>query len=1126
MKNLRLILYLFFQTCSLFGYAQNAHLTFEHINSASGLSHNNILCILQDSRGFMWFGTWQGLNKYDGYNITVYKNDPLDIKSISNNYINGIAESKNGNIWIATSGGGLCLFDRNNENFIRYRHNSNNPFSLASDVLQTVIEDKAGIVWIGTDKGLDRFDPAKNKFEHFVPDPEDEKSISDFAIRYIFEDADQQIWIGTINGGLNLYNPAHKNFTRYMHNVKDSKTISSNDIYHIFEDSKRRLLVGTNGGGLNLFDKKTGGFQHFKHDENDANSIPTNVVLAINEDADNNLWVSTENGGISIFNYTTGKITNYKNDDIDKESISNNSVYAICRDAKNNMWLGNFAGGVDMASRDKTQFLHYRHMMLNNSLSHNQVLTIMEDRNKNIWIGTDGGGLNLFNPATDNFTHYRHQKNNDQSICGDYVLNTLEDSKGNIWICTWGKGITVYNPIKGTYQHFKNDPANANSLASNYTWKVFEDKAKNIWIGTFGKGLDLYDPVKNKFIHHVREPDNSNSISSDNIVNLFEDSEGLLWIGTEGGGLNVFNKNTGTFSHFTHDDANNSISNNSINSIYEDENKDLWIGTMTGLNKFDKTTGQFKVYTTADGLPGDFIYGIMQDSKKSLWMSTNSGIACLNPATGQFKNYGVADGVQSDEFKQLAYCKSSSGEMYFGGINGFNRFTPERIIPSPYEPPLIITNFQIFNKKVPIAVNNNDQSPLVKSITETKSITLPYSSAVFSFEFATLNYTNANKKRYSYKLEGFDKGWNEAGAARIATYTNLDPGFYTFKVKGLNNEGNWSTKTISIELIILPPYWLTWWFRILMFILVAGGVIGFYLFRVNDISAQRLKLQKQVEDQTQRLVLLAREEHNARKEAEDANIKMEYANKDLKLKNEELEQFAYVASHDLQEPLRTSAGFITLLQQQYKGRLDERADKYLNYVVDASERMKVLIKDLLDFSRIGTNVQLKNVDCNKVVINMLQDILAATDEANAEIKIAKLPEVYGYPTEIKLLFQNLVINSIKFRRKGVSPQIIIDVKKKGQFWEFSVTDNGIGIEWQHNERIFEIFQRLHTRSEYKGSGIGLSHCKKIVELHHGKIWLESVPGTGTTFYFTLPEAKKETVTGNLTEVQSDEKATV
>ncbi|HEV8082993.1 MAG TPA: two-component regulator propeller domain-containing protein [Chitinophagaceae bacterium] len=1097
MKALRYFFLLVLHCLYSTAFSQKNHIQFDHLGTAGGLSQSNVTCIMQDSHGFMWFGTWNGLNKYDGYTVKVYKNDPLDQNSISNNDINNIAESKNGDLWIATGGGGMCHYDRNNEDFKRYMHDPKNVNSISDDVVNSIYEDEQGKLWIGTNEGLDIFDPVTNKFQHFTCNPGDKNGLSGSRVKYIFEDKRHDLWICTSNG-INLFNSKAGTFKTFQNNKNNPKSIGSDNVSTIFEDSKHHLWIGTDGGGLDLFDQKTGIFSHFKHEENNANSLAANFIHAINEDAENNLWIGTDNGGLSVFNYATRLFTNYRNDLIDKESISNNSINCIYRDSKNNMWLGTFDAGVDLANRDKTNFTHYKKTMLKNSLSDNHVLSIFEDKKKNIWVGTDGGGLNLFDPRMRSFKHFRHEKNNEQSICGNHVVTACEDSQGNIWIGTWADGVTLYNPANNTFKHFKNNPANPSSLSDNNAWIIHEDKDKNVWIGTSGGGLNLLNPDHNSFTRYQYDRNRSDGISATNIISIFEDSDGELWICTEAGGLNLFNKKSKTFSYFMHDDTKNSISNNNLSSMFEDSDKNLWIATRMGLNQFNKKNGQFKVYTMTDGLPGNEILGILEDGKKNLWISTNGGISRFNLLTKLFKNFGVPDGLQSNEFKVQAFCKSRAGMMYFGGNNGFNQFFPDSIKTIPFDPPLVITNFQIFNKEVSLAINKNDNSPLTKNINETSTITLPYSNTVFSFEFATLNYTASEKKRYAYMLEGFDKSWNEVSTLHTATYTNLDPGKYVFKVKGLNNEGEWSSNIKSIELTITPPYWLTWWFKSIVLLLIISGIFGFYKFRINIIHAQKRKLEQRVLEQTEQLIKSTQEAQRARKEAEQANI-------DLETKNKEMEQFAYIASHDLQEPLRTTSSFVKLLQKQYEGKFDEKADKYFTFISEASDRMKMLIKNLLDFSRIGNKKELEQVDCDKILSNVLADLGIAISESRAEIIYDPLPIVNGYATELKQLFQNLITNAIKFRKKETPSIINISVQKNESTWQFQFKDNGIGIDEKYNEKIFVIFQRLHTQAEYEGSGIGLSHCKKIVELHKGKIWVESRVGEGSIFSFTIPQ---------------------
>jgi signal transduction histidine kinase/ligand-binding sensor domain-containing protein len=1088
----RVILYLLLIT-GIPTYSQYHYMQFDHIGTEQGLSHSNVMCIMQDSRGFMWFGTWDGLDRYDGYAIKAYKNDALDKTSICQNSISSIVESKDGGLWIGTGGGGISKYDRNRDRFTNFSHDSSNPNSICSNIVWNLLEDEQGEVWVATEEGLDRFDPRTGHFEHFMHDPANKYSLSGNRTLFVFEDSQRRIWVCTDNG-LNLFDRKNKRFDSYRNDKKDINSIGGNIVNTIFEDSHHRFWIGFDGAGMDLFDPETGKFSHYRHNRSNPNSLADDVIADINEDADNNLWIATENKGVNIFNYEKNSFFLVKNDKVDKESLDNNSINNIYRDTKNNMWVGNFVNGVNIANRDKIRTTHYRNLLSQNSLSNNQVLSIMEDSKKNIWIGTDGGGLNLFDPRAEKFTHFMHQDGNPQSICGDYVLTMCEDTKGNIWLGTWGKGVTVFNPVSHQYRHYKNDPNDPASLSNNNAWVIYEDKGGNTWIGTSGGGLNLLNPDKKSFTHFKYEAGKKDCISSNYISYFFEDSDGQLWICTNGGGLNRYNKETKTFSRFMHADATNSISNNNVSSILEDENKNLWIATYSGLDQFNKRTGQFTAYTKANGLPDNVIFGILQDNMKNLWMSTNKGISYFNTSTKQFKNFGISDGLQSNEFKGQAFCKSSTGIMYFGGINGFNRFLPEDLQVVKFDPPLVITGFTIFNRNVPITDGN--KAILTKNITETKQVTLPYSSSVFSLEFASLNYTSSEKKQYAYQLEGFDKDWNYVGEMHTATYTNLDPGTYLFKVKGMNNEGDWSPRITTIQLTIKPPFYRTWWFRILLLMLLTGGILMIYALRMRSVRKQRLLLEHKVVEQTIQLV-------HANEEVNRALSKTDKANEELERKNKELEQFVYIASHDLREPLRTTTSFVQLLERQYKGKFDEKADTYLQYITDSSERMKVLIDDLLDYSRIDKQREAESVDCGLLLNEVLTDLNAAIKETNAIITASPLPVINAYRTQLKQLFQNLVFNAIKFRQKDIAPVITISVTPKGDHWQFSITDNGIGIDPRNQDRVFGMFQRLHSRNEYEGSGIGLAFCKKIVELHQGTIWVESAVGQGSSFHFMI-----------------------
>jgi ligand-binding sensor domain-containing protein/signal transduction histidine kinase len=1098
----RFLFLLFLHAICLYSFAQKQPVKFEHINADLGLSQSNVRCIFQDSRGFMWFGTRDGLNKYDGYKFTVYKYDAANSTSLSHNTIQDIAEDADGSLWVATWGGGLNRFNWKKEKFTRYIYNSQDSSGISNDRINKLLRDSEGNLWIATESGgLNLYDKKTNTFIYYRHDEVEPGSIADNRVKDIVEDSDHNLWIATASG-LDFFDKKTKEFRHFRNDPADKNSLSTDNVVKLFIDSKGRLWVGTRGEGLDLFDRQQESFIHFRYNPGENNILFSNVINALYEDDDGNLWVGTENGGLSIFDPQSNKFDNYLQDDADRASLNNNSIWSIYRDAKGNMWVGTFSAGINFVNRDASKFTHYRHTSSPLSLSNNSVLSILEDADGRLWLGTDGGGLNLYDDNKKAFTHYRHNPSDTNSLSGNYVLDIFEDYEKNLWIGTWADGLTVFNRKKNTYRRFKYDPLNPKGLSSPNIWTIFEDSDKNMWLGTYSSGISRYDRANDNFIHYRSDVSDPGSLANNTINLIFEDSKKNLWIGTNGSGLELLNKKTNKFSHFLHDKNRNSISNNDVFCMAEDQEGNLWLGTHLGLNKMDRN-GHFTSYFINDGLPSNTIMGILIDKNGILWISTFNGISKFNPKTKSFTNFGVNDGLQSREFKMSSCYRSRSGKMYFGGVNGFNEFIPETLREKKYDPPLVFTDFQVFNRQVPIS--EDKKSVLQQSITNTKELTLPYSHSVISFEFASLNYTVEDKKQYSYILEGFDADWNYVGKRHTATYTNLNPGDYVFKVRNLNNEGQWSLNIASIRLTITPPFWMTWWFRIISVLVIAGCVIVAYRYRVRSINAQRTKLQEMVNEKTRQLLQSSEEEHKARQEAEKARYEAEQANKNLERKNKELEQFAYVASHDMQEPLRTTSSYVDLLQKQYKGKLDEKADKYLSYIVHSADRMRVLIKDLLDFSRIGTKGKLEKVDCNIVLNEVLEDLAVAIQESGADIKICRMPVINGYPTELKLLFQNLIFNAIKFRKKDILPQIKIYMQKASGEWHFSVSDNGIGIDEKHSSKIFIIFQRLHSRSAYEGSGIGLAHCKKIVELHGGEIWLESEPGTGSTFHFTIPD---------------------
>ncbi len=851
LKAFRFTLFLFFiGVHSLVG--QEMSIRFEQITTQDGLSQSTVNDILQDSRGFLWFATEDGLNRYDGYEFRIYRNDPYDLFSISSNQISSIIEDKSGAIWVGTKGGGLNKLDREQDRFMRFIHDTEDSKSISHNYINALFEDEAGVILVGTQSGLNILNPETNEFSVYSQMDEN-IALREARITTIFKDGNDFIWIGTEQQGLFRFDRLNGEIKRFEKGGNGTSRISDNWIVTLYEDKQGILWVGTQSGGLLRYDTEAQTFTSFTSVNSSNSSISNNWVLSLFEDSRGTFWVGTLNG-LNILNRETGMFTSF----IDLNypiNLSNNSISALYEDRSGVFWVGTRNGALNKFIRSSSEsFTVYQNDPANsNSLSNNNIWAIAEDDEFNVWIGTQGGGVNKLNPQTNIFDKYRSDPTDPNSLTNDFVNAIIKDSNGTIWIGTID-GLNRYNKSTNDFTHFKNDPNDLQTISGNIITTILEDSRGIIWIGTLNNGLNAYDPETGEFRRFQNNENDPTSISHNKIWSMYEDRRGVFWVGTHGFGLNRYDRARGNFTRFTNNpDNERTLSDNFVNVITQDAEGTLWVGTINGLNRFNESTQTFTRYTTNDGLPNNVIYGIIEDYRGHLWLSTNSGIADFDAKTGSVRIYDRGDGLPSNEYRFGAYHKGNDGSLYFGGINGMVVFKPDSIRDNPYIPPVVVTDFQIFNEDVIISATD---SPLKKSIIETDEIVLTWREKVISFEFAALHFAAPEQNQYQYKMEGFDDEWQDVGNRRFVSYTNLPQGYnYTFRVKASNKDGIWNEEGTEIRLKILPPPWKTWWAYSLYSFLGAGMLIGFINFRI----AKERKKKEQVEQYNEELEALVKE---------------------------------------------------------------------------------------------------------------------------------------------------------------------------------------------------------------------------------------------------------------------------
>ncbi|HLP14994.1 MAG TPA: two-component regulator propeller domain-containing protein, partial [Bacteroidota bacterium] len=663
---------------------------------------------------------------------------------------------------------------------------------------------------------------------------------------------------------------------------------------------------------------------------------------------------------------------------------------------------------------------------------------------------------------------------NAKAISRGYEINTIcRDAQGVLWIGGWECGLDRFDERTGVFTQYRHNPADRKSLMSNFVLDVFKDRNGTLWVGQY-EGLSRYEPATDGFIHYVYDPDNPGSLGKGGIRVIFQDRSGILWFGTWGGVLSRYDEKKKTFVNFTPNPRDpRRLHGGGIYAIHEDRKGILWVGASDGLSRFDANSGTFVRYSETNGLPTNTIYGILEDQAGKLWLSTRKGVSRFDPQTETVKNFDATDGLQINEFCESSYAQGRDGEMFFGGSFGLQAFFPEQIREKHDAPPIALIDFRLFGKPVPVGSG----SVLQKVINQTDSLILPYNVNSFSFEYAALNYAMPPKNQYRYMLEGFDTNWHYTGSKeRLAVYTNLNAGKYVFRVQTENHDGAWSTPGKAIAIDIVGPYWQTWWFRALLVVILTAVVITGFRLRIRNIKKRSREFERLVLQRTAQL---------------------EAANK-------ELEAFSYSVSHDLRTPLRGIDGFSQILLDEYQDKVDDQGKTYLQRIRNASQRMAQLIDDMLNLSRINRGeIYIEHVDLSAIAREIADDLCTSQPDRQVEITIQDGIHVQGDRRLLHDVLENLLGNAWKYTSKHPTAHIEFGVRRQDEKNVYFVRDDGAGFDMAHAQKLFGAFQRLHTITEFPGTGVGLAIVQRIIRKHGGTVWAEGEVEKGATFYFTL-----------------------
>jgi signal transduction histidine kinase/ligand-binding sensor domain-containing protein/DNA-binding response OmpR family regulator len=1068
--------------------AQNTQFRFSHLDINAGLSHNQVNCIYKDKKGFMWFGTLSGLNKYDGYSFKSFKHVAGDSTTLDDDYIVSINPGPENKLWIETRTG-FNIYDPATEKFSRNLRDFMYKIKVYDTYILAIKKDRFGNFWFlehNIKQGLFKYDPVKKETINLLHKDGDTTSIYSNLVTDLSVDSKGNIWLISGTGVLERLDPKSYKVNYRLKLGPLPAALSST--YKIFIDKQDDIwaFVPSYSKGVFYISPKN---KIFKHILKATGSINTDVISDVTQDDKNRMWIATDHGGMNLLNKQDFKTQYLLNREDDDKTVGQNSLTCVYVDDIGIIWCGSYKRGISYYHQSIIKFASYTHHLSDkSSLPFSDVNNFAEDKLGNIWIGTNGGGLIYWDRKTGGFKQYLHNAADKNSLTNNVVVKLFIDHEQKLWIGTYYGGLDCFDGK--VFKHYRHSDANANSISEDRVCALAEDSDHNLLVGTLSAGLNVLDKNRNVVALYRYEGDMSeNSVHSNYISSVIEDRHKNLWIVTAYG-LDLLVKKSHRFLHYLHDDKDpSSLINNNTNNILEDKDGLIWVSTREGISIFDYKTGKFTNINKLDGLPDNTVIDMQEVSRNNIWVSTPNGLSSIfidrSAAKLKFRfvNYNETEGLQGREFTENSSYKTREGELLFGGGNGFNIFKPSNILDSKNPPNLVFTDLQIFNQSLKAGDKVNGSVILTQSIVDLKDLKLKYNDNVFAIEFAALNYFNPDKIKYQYKMDGFDKGWiNADNKVRKATYTNLDPGGYVFRVRAGNNE-SWNGHELTLNINISPPFWKTTWAYILYTLLAVGSLL--YLRRR---GIQKIRLQFSIEKE--------REEAQRMHELDLMKIK-----------------FFTNVSHEFRTPLSLIMAPVDKILKQIT---EPEVQRQLMLVNRNAKRLLNLVNQLLDFRKMEYQ-ELKLHKMNGDIIGFIKDLsFAFTDVADQKsIRFIFDSEIETYYTsfdhdKIERIMFNLLSNAYKFTHEGGQVSVLINlIDKKAieqQLLEIRVIDTGIGIVADKLDKIFDPFFQndLPGSMLNQGSGIGLSITKEFVKLHEGEIYVESEVDQGSCFTVLLP----------------------